>query len=74
MNKIKLSKDDPLYFSKMSKMRKNKVGGQAFKKDPDLARTAGAKGGKISRRRKLEDKVMDTYLEEADVNKKMQQG
>ncbi len=42
----KLTKDDPEFYSKISKMRKTKSGGKIFK-DKELARAAQAKGVQV---------------------------
>jgi general stress protein YciG len=58
-----LTKDDPNFYSKISKMAKKPRGGQhspgSFKKGNDLA----AKGGKASKRRK------GKHLTDADIDK-----
>lgn len=50
-----LDKNDKDYYAKISKMRKNKVGGQWFKKNPELAKEAQRKSVE-TRRRNAEDK------------------
>lgn len=57
----KFTKEDPEFYSKLSKMRKNRVGGQTFK-DREKAREYGRKGG-LKTKKPVKD-IMKEYLEE----------
>lgn len=57
----KLTKKDPQFYSKLSNMRKRKVGGQTFK-DASKAREAGRKGG--LKPKKLPKNVREEFLED----------